>query len=101
MSDKVGSTPLCSSDGMLSEAKERCVDEDDCRKKGAALSKWVMCLFALTMSYSGMVRGGNLVVCPDCGNDVSRRALMCPKCGCAGDAIRAEGKQKERNTQND
>lgn len=32
----------------------------------------------------------NLVTCPDCGNEVSRRAVMCPKCGCAGDVIRKE-----------
>ena len=48
-------------------------------------------LFALTMFHLGVARGGNLVVCPDCGNNVSRRAVMCPKCGCAGDAIQAEG----------
>lgn len=49
----------------------------------------MMCLFALTMLHLGVV-GGNLVACPDCGNDVSCRAMMCPKCGCAGDVIRKE-----------
>ena len=31
--------------------------------------------------------GGTLVSCPDCGRDVSRRALMCPNCGLRGEAI--------------
>ena len=30
-----------------------------------------------------------LVPCPDCGRQVSSRALMCPACGCPGDAIAA------------
>ena len=29
----------------------------------------------------------NTINCPDCGNTVSVRAFMCPKCGCARDAI--------------
>lgn len=28
-----------------------------------------------------------LISCPDCGRDVSRRALMCPNCGLKGDVI--------------
>ena len=55
------------------------------------MNRRVIFLFALIMSHWCVVSGGNLVVCPDCGNDVSRRAIMCPKCGCAGDVIRAEG----------
>jgi hypothetical protein len=30
-----------------------------------------------------------LIACPDCGHDVSRRAISCPKCGCPGTAIAA------------
>ena len=30
-----------------------------------------------------------LIACPDCGHDVSRRAISCPKCGCPGNAIAA------------
>ena len=26
----------------------------------------------------------NLIKCPDCGKDVSRRAVSCPACGCPG-----------------
>jgi len=32
----------------------------------------------------------NLIKCPDCDNDVSRRAVSCPACGCPGEAIAAE-----------
>ena len=28
-----------------------------------------------------------LIPCPDCGREVSRRALMCPNCGLKGDVI--------------
>ena len=28
-----------------------------------------------------------LIPCPDCGRDVSRRALMCPNCGLNGEVI--------------
>ena len=54
------------------------------------MNKRVIFLFALIMSHWCVVSGGNLVVCPDCGNNVSRRALFCPTCGCAGDVIRTE-----------
>ena len=36
---------------------------------------------------SAAVLGGTLVPCPDCGRDVSRRALMCPNCGLKGEVI--------------
>lgn len=29
----------------------------------------------------------NLIDCPDCKNPVSRRAILCPNCGCPGEAI--------------
>ena len=32
----------------------------------------------------------SLIPCPDCGREVSRRALMCPNCGCKGEAIAEE-----------
>ena len=53
--------------------------------------KWwcqIACALALPYAKAGAAW---LVSCPDCGNEVSRRAVMCPKCGCAGDVIRAEG----------
>ena len=34
--------------------------------------------------------GGTLMPCPDCGREVSKRALMCPNCGCKGEVIAAE-----------
>lgn len=38
---------------------------------------------------STLVAGGaGLVACPDCSKPVSPRAVMCPACGCPGDAIK-------------
>ena len=45
-----------------------------------ALSAIVLCALADAASLS-------LMPCPDCEAKVSRRALMCPSCGCRGEAI--------------
>jgi hypothetical protein len=37
----------------------------------------------------------NLIKCPDCGKDVSRRAVHCPACGCPGEVIAAEASRIE------
>ena len=37
-----------------------------------------------------LVRGEALMPCPDCGREVSKRALMCPNCGLKGEGIAAE-----------
>ena len=34
--------------------------------------------------------GTSLMPCPDCGREVSKRALMCPNCGLKGEIIAAE-----------
>ena len=34
--------------------------------------------------------GEALIPCPDCGREVSKRALMCPNCGCKGEVIAEE-----------
>ena len=39
--------------------------------------------------------GANLVKCPDCGKDVSARAVSCPHCGCPGAAIAEFIRSKE------
>jgi hypothetical protein len=46
--------------------------------------------------------GEKLMPCPDCGQSVSKRALMCPKCGCKGDVIEqvAKDMQKKINPKN-
>lgn len=36
--------------------------------------------------------GGRLMPCPDCGKMVSKRALMCPVCGCDGKVIHEAAK---------
>lgn len=38
----------------------------------------------------GADKASNLIKCPDCEKDVSRRAVHCPACGCPGEAISAE-----------
>ena len=38
----------------------------------------------------------SLIPCPDCGSDVSRRALMCPNCGCKGEVIAEEAARLEK-----
>ena len=44
---------------------------------------WFACVLAV-ISPSGAAQ---LIPCPDCGGDVSRRALMCPNCGLKGEMI--------------
>ena len=43
----------------------------------------VICLLA----YAGTAGLLNIINCPDCGADVSVRAVFCPKCGCSKEAI--------------
>ena len=42
-----------------------------------------------------MARGGALMPCPDCGHEVSKRALMCPSCGLKGEIIAQAAKELE------
>lgn len=44
--------------------------------------------FAGMLAVAGAVSAGNLIDCPDCDQPVSYRALLCPHCGCPGDAIK-------------
>lgn len=37
-----------------------------------------------------------LIACPDCGREVSPRALMCPGCGCRGEVIAEEAAKREQ-----
>ena len=50
----------------------------------------VCALFAVFVSL--LARGESLMPCPDCGREVSKRALMCPNCGCKGEVIAVEFK---------
>ena len=43
----------------------------------------------------GADKPSNLIKCPDCAKDVSRRAVHCPACGCPGEAITAEANRIE------
>jgi len=44
--------------------------------------------FAGFLAIAGAASAGNLIECPDCDEMVSYRALLCPHCGCPGDAIK-------------
>ena len=39
----------------------------------------------------------NLMECPDCGKEVSRRAISCPYCGCPGSVIAEVVRRKEED----
>lgn len=43
--------------------------------------------WALSWLWAGALGAAELLPCPDCGRQVSPRALMCPQCGCRGDVI--------------
>ena len=48
-------------------------------------------LLLLVVAATGMVAyAESLIACPDCEKMVSRRALMCPNCGCKGEVIAEE-----------
>jgi len=54
--------------------------------------------FALlaALSFAGLsaaAEAPKLIPCPDCGRSVSRRALMCPGCGCRGEVIEQAAKE--------
>lgn len=49
--------------------------------------------FVIFLIASFYVEGSNLMPCPDCGYEVSKRALMCLKCGCKGDIIESAAKK--------
>ena len=63
------------------------------RFAGCAFLVVILCLGLAGSSASAAERTStesvfNLIACPDCGQSVSRRAIMCPHCGCPGDAIK-------------
>ena len=52
--------------------------------------KWMIySAFLLTAGFFMILQlsAATLISCPDCGREVSRRALMCPNCGLKGDVI--------------
>lgn len=54
----------------------------------------VVVMVALTVGAVVALAGSPLISCPDCGGAVSRRAVLCPACGCPGEAI-AEAVERE------
>ena len=42
------------------------------------------------LAVTALADESRLMPCPDCGREVSKRALMCPNCGCKGEVIAEE-----------
>lgn len=53
--------------------------------------KWLIALVGVA-ACSAATAATALIPCPDCGHSVSRRAFMCPRCGCRGEVIEAAAK---------
>lgn len=51
---------------------------------------------AVLIGLCASVEAGNIMSCPDCGGRVSKRALMCPSCGCRGEVIEKAAKEAEK-----
>jgi len=64
------------------------------RRSGQLLGVIVLLLTMATLR-GGDAEPKNLIKCPDCGKDVSRRAVHCPACGCPGSAIVEEANRVE------
>jgi hypothetical protein len=45
------------------------------------------CALVLATTFVAVAFAASLIPCPDCGRDVSPRAVSCPYCGCPDDAI--------------
>lgn len=56
---------------------------------------WILVYVSLALLAVPSLHGAGLTDCPDCGKDVSQRAVMCPHCGCPGEAIAEAVAQKE------
>lgn len=61
-------------------------------------------LISVALALSAVAQGErriSLIPCPDCGTEVSRWAVMCPKCGCPGEAIAESARRDEDPVQKD
>lgn len=56
------------------------------------MKRFLMILLLVATSVAYGV-DGHLMPCPDCAKMVSKRALMCPHCGCDGKVIQAAAKE--------
>ncbi len=68
-------------------------------RRKPAIHRRVVFAIALLVSPTGAIlstesfaaekatKAASLIACPDCGHEVSRRAVACPACGCPGAAI--------------
>ena len=57
------------------------------RAERARAATAVVALSAIVLCALPVSAAASLMPCPDCEAKVSRRALMCPACGCRGEAI--------------
>ena len=54
----------------------------------------LLCAMGSVLVLCGTSLAG-LIPCPDCGKQISERAVMCPSCGCPADAIRAAAQSNQ------
>jgi len=59
--------------------------------------RWVG-LFIITLFFCLVATAANLTPCPDCEQQVSPRAVLCPHCGCPGQAIKDAVAEREAAT---
>ena len=57
------------------------------RAERARAATAVVALSAIVLCALPASAAASLMPCPDCEAKVSRRALMCPACGCRGESI--------------
>ena len=51
---------------------------------------YILTVAAVMLAVTALADESRLMPCPDCGREVSKRALMCPNCGCKGEVIAEE-----------
>ena len=51
---------------------------------------YILTVAATVLAVAALADESRLIPCPDCGREVSKRALMCPNCGCKGEVIAEE-----------
>jgi uncharacterized paraquat-inducible protein A len=49
---------------------------------GPVIAGGAVLLFVLLKQKNGRPDSTRLIACPDCGQQISRRAQACPRCGC-------------------
>ena len=54
---------------------------------------YILTVAATVLAVAALADESRLMPCPDCGKIVSKRAVMCPNCGCKGEVIAEEAER--------